>query len=64
MFYLGVKEDLTYALIELALKTDDNGEYAKFFEEKVYPKFNELEKFFGNKMYIAGDYLTYEDFDF
>lgn len=57
-------DDLMEGLLKLAMKIDDTTQYAKWFEEKVFPILNEIEKFFQDKIYIVGDYLTFEDFNF
>lgn len=50
------------ALGMLAYRTDDITEFEKVFNDKVLKQFEDLNKFFENKQYIAGDYLTYVDF--
>ena len=46
----------------LAYKTDDIIEYEKLFNERIWMKLDDLNKFFEKREYIAGDYLTYADF--
>ena len=50
-------------IVKLAMSTDDDNEYIKYYNEKVFPRLKEMNIFFENKIYVAGDYLTYVDFD-
>ena len=50
------------ALFPLLISTEEIPAYEKVYNEKLYPKMNDLNKFLENKKYIAGDYLTWMDF--
>ena len=58
----GVITDLALAIYPLLTTTDEIAAYEKVFNDKLYPKMNELNKFLEGKMFIAGDYLTWIDF--
>ena len=59
---LGVVNDCGMALAMLAYQTDDITQFEKVFNEKVFSKLEDLNKFLEKRQYVAGDYLTYVDF--
>ena len=58
----GVITDQAIAIYPLLSTTDETAAYEKVFNEKLYPKMDELNKFLEGKKFIAGDYLTWIDF--
>ena len=39
-------------IVKLVMSTDDNNEYIKYYNEKVFPRLKEINNFFENKIYV------------
>lgn len=59
---IGVAWDCAIPLIVTAYSTDDITQFEKLFNDKILNKLGDLNKFFENREYVTGDYLTYADF--
>jgi len=59
----GIVSDMGPEFFKLLGESDDIAAYEKLFNEKMFTKFEELNKYLENKKFIAGDYLTWLDFN-
>jgi len=59
----GIVSDMGPEFFKLLRESDDIATYEKLFNEKMFLKFEELNKYLDKKKFIAGDYLTWLDFN-